>query len=281
MQFSMNGFSWSPWYGYNAQGIYFSLGNGSWGGNANEGAKWVLSRVRDRAGNISPVKSSLITYLKGPVLTKATVASVPSVSAKYFRLEGTNLMGVKSVEFAAKSIKTKQPATHNSSWVNGYFKIYGSTVIRFFPPQGLPPGDYTVKVKSLATTSNLLDVKITVNQTSIIRSAGGMIQNGLQTLIVTRGNQPVGSSVVIVASTSDQPSVLQGFYKFDIGNNFTDMFLFPEIGFNALGHKRISFPVMPSMVGLKAYFQAGYLNKNGTQTWPMPVSDVWSTTYVK
>ena len=37
-------------------------------------------------------------------------------------------------------------------------------------------------------------------------------------------------------------------------------------------------PTSSAYMGVKAYFQAGYLDSTNP-VWPMPVSDVWSTTY--
>jgi hypothetical protein len=93
---------------------------------------------------------------------------------------------------------------------------------------------------------------------------------------------PDDVTTIIVASTSDQPSVIQGVLHLDIGRAFTSYLLLPLIAFNAATDAaQIGFPVGPEMVGHRLYFQACFLHMTTQQPWPVPVSDVWSTNYIQ
>lgn len=281
MRFSLDGQQWTNgWKIYHTGDSALDLSDATLGGNSNEGVKWVHAQVRDKAGNLSAAFKVPITYLRAPVLRTATISSLPSVNAKYYRLTGAQLAGVNKISFAGKTITSKWNSTHNSAWVNGYFRIFGDTVIYLYPPQGLAPGSYEVQVHNAAAASNKLQLSVTANTGRVIRSAQTMLQNGLQTIYVTRGKLPVGTSTIIMASPSKQPSVLPGVFDFGIGKGFSAYFLLPELGFNAQGLAKLAFPVLPAVVGHTLYFQAGYLNQQ-QPVWPMPTSDVWATSYVK
>jgi hypothetical protein len=80
-------------------------------------------------------------------------------------------------------------------------------------------------------------------------------------------------------TVSNKPSVAPGFYNLAIGNNFTNLWLFPRIGFDANGVAAQKLNTVAAMKGLTIYMQAGLLDLTPSATWPLPVSDSFSTTY--
>ena len=206
--------------------------------------------------------------------------TLPHISSGHFVLKGTNLHTVHTVLFNSKGITNKYFAKHDSWWASGYYRNQGAGELWFYPPQGLAPGNYVCRVQSSTGISNSLLLSFTDQSQPVVRSSKAVFVGLDQTIMISRGPHPVGTMAFLTASTSNQPSVLPGLYKFGIGANFTQLVVLPGIPFNGNGVAQLTFPVIKSMNGLTAYFQVGYLNAAGP-IWPMPTSDIWSTTYVQ
>lgn len=72
MQYSFDGSTWSGLYTYTTSTRSFSVG--SFGGNTSQGTKTCYVRLRDAAGNYSPIKSDSIIYDSvAPVITTVSI----------------------------------------------------------------------------------------------------------------------------------------------------------------------------------------------------------------
>ena len=241
--------------------------------------KRVYVRVRDVAGNISFIRSSLITYIKRPILTTATTASLPSVNSDYFRIEGENLLGCRRSTSPGRTITTKWNSLHDSAWVNGYFRVFGSTAIRFYPPQGLTPGVYEFEVENVVGKSNKVQLTVTANKSRIIRSANKMLVNGLQSIIVTRGISATGSRRSSWSARATSPRSCPG-SSASISEQLHELLPVPAA---AVRQRRPGEGSLPGDSGDVEPYGAlpGWLPGSVSPIWPMPTSDVWTTSYVQ
>ncbi|MCA8954952.1 MAG: S8 family serine peptidase [Planctomycetes bacterium] len=280
VRLSLDQTTWGAWQAIPGGAIPVDLADPTLGGSGAQGLRIVRVQVRDKAGNLSAVRSDTIQYYKVPTLTGATVKALPNVTADHFVIHGTDLNTVTAVLFDNRPITAQYNSAHDSAWATGYMRNMGANTMWFYPPQGLQPGFYNFRVQGITGTSNPLVLTITSQPQKVIRSAAKVFSGLPHTLLVSRGDQPAGATAVILASTSNRPSVLPGVYHLGIGNNFTDLVMVPPLPFDKFGVATLAFPVVPSMVGVTAYFQAAYLDQ-AAPTWPIPVSDVWQTDYVK
>ena len=279
MQYSSDGSTWSTALPYQTTARSVDLSSN--GGNGNEGTKTLLVRLRDKAGNVSSPASAQITYERTPNLVAAPVGTLKAVNRSAYRLTGTDILGIQSVRFGTKTITQVWTNVHDNYWANGSFRIVSDSEVLIYPPQALTPATYAITVSNKSSTSNSLNVSVTKNTTSIIRTSAVMtVPGSVQTFAVARGNLPTRLSRAIIAvSLSNKPSVAPGFYNLAIGNNFTNLWPFPQIGFDANGVAAQKLNTVAAMKGLTIYMQAGLLDLTPSATWPLPVSDSFSTTY--
>ena len=171
-------------------------------------------------------------------------------------------------------------AAEHSWWAKGAFHVVSDTECRIYPPQGIDPGTYALRTYNGLSLSNAINIKVVRNQTPILRTNSILEPGQTQSFKVTKGNlNTTVARQFIIASLLRSPSRLLPIYDFEIGNNFTQMILFPNLPFDGNGVSSLDVPVVPSATGLTIYFEAGYID-GINPVWPMPSSDVWSTRYL-
>ncbi len=97
MRFSSNALSWTSWRSYSTASQSFTLS--LYGGSTAQGIKRVYAQVRDRAGNVSLIKSDTIAYDSiAPVISSvwinagAAYTNSPTVGVRVVGLGGPNRM---------------------------------------------------------------------------------------------------------------------------------------------------------------------------------------------
>ncbi|MCB9871410.1 MAG: S8 family serine peptidase [Planctomycetes bacterium] len=277
IQYSNNNSTWSGNFAYTT--AYRSVSLSAYGGNTAEGTKFVYARLVDGAGNVSTSQRVAVTYMAPPVITSTSTPSQQAVNKTYFRFIGSGFTETTLVSFGG-NIATKWTSLNEDWWANGAFRVISDTEIWVFPIQGLTPGTYGVRTYNGLSYSNTQNVTVAPTVGHILRTNNTLTAGATQTIKVTKdGLAPTVSQQFVMASIYKIPSVLPGIYNFGIGNNFTQLIFLPAFGFDGNGVSTVVFPTQATFKGVTGYFQSGYLDFTANVVWPMPASDVWSTTY--
>ncbi|MCB9871413.1 MAG: S8 family serine peptidase [Planctomycetes bacterium] len=277
VQYSNDNSTWSGNFAYTT--AYRSVSLSAYGGNTAEGTKFVYARLVDGAGNVSTSLRVAVTYMAPPVITSTSTPSQQAVNKTYFRFIGSGFTETTLVSFGG-NITTAWNSTNEDWWANGAFRVISDTEIWVFPIQGLTPGTYGVRTYNGLSYSNTQNVTVAPTVGHILRTNNTLTAGATQTIKVTKdGLAPTVSQQFVMASIYKIPSVLPGIYNFGIGNNFTQLIFLPAFGFDGNGVSTVVFPTQATFKGVTGYFQSGYLDFTANVVWPMPASDVWSTTY--
>ena len=130
-----------------------------------------------------------------PRVHSVTNTSVQNVSDEIVTIDGDVFAGVDSVEFGSSSV-TSQSAT---SWVSGWFRIVSDDQLELHPPQGLMPGNYSVRLRNATYYSEPFTVTITRATTRIL--GGPSTATGGFELIASRGGSS-SQSLALMTLTS-------------------------------------------------------------------------------
>lgn len=138
-----------------------------------------------------------------------------------FRIRGSVLGGVTRVDFGSRILTSQNP----SNWATGYYRIVDSTTVDVYPPQGLAPGAYTIRLRSGTALSGTLSVNITTNTSTFL--GGPTTATSPFELVLARGTAPANALVFLGLSFSNQMSVVPGVIALDIGNQFAELITWP------------------------------------------------------
>ncbi|MBK9387499.1 MAG: S8 family serine peptidase [Planctomycetes bacterium] len=279
ISYSLNGTSWSSFDPYTGFAQDFDLTNPALGGNTSEGTKIVYVRVADRAGNLSSVRSASIVYWRCPALTNATPASLPTVTTNAFYLQGTDLSDATAVLFGTRMITSRDLA----ELVEGVFFPSGDQALYLHPPQGLAPGQYTVRVINPACTSNGFTVTLTAPTTPALSTSTFPRASGTQSFVVHRGNLSASAVCYLALSPSNAPSVLPGLVNLGIGNSLTALLIL-DAPFPISSPTRVTtlgpYPLPAEIAGYSLYYQGIVLDLANPGTVPIPVTNVMRSLYL-
>lgn len=279
ISYSLDGTTWSTFDPYTGFATNFDLTNPALGGNANEGTKTVFARVADRAGNLSAVRSDSITYLRCPSISAVTPASQPTVTTNFFYLQGADFSDATAVMFGTRTITSRDLAT----LVDGVYFPAGDNAIYLHPPQGLAPGQYSVRVVNAACTSGAYTVTLTAPTSPALSTSSFPRASGTQTFVIHRGTMPATTSCWLALSPSNAPSVIPGLVSLGIGNAFASLSIL-ETSFPtgaSTGLARIGPLTLPaSFNGLVLHYQAILVDLANPSATPIPVTNVVRCQYL-
>ncbi len=268
MRYSANNSTWSGWFPYTTANRLINLS--SYGGNASEGVKRVYVQVRDRAANISAGKYDSILYLRCPVLSSVNPSTNFNVTGGYFRVTGSDLLGITRVDFGSRVITSTSP----DDWYTGYFRVVSDSVMYVYPPQGLVQGNYTIYAYNPACKSNGVTAGIVYPLSRIlacpVQLKGGKTLN----VLAHRGNMPVSTLTLLTLSASPAPSVIPGLISLSHGGGFGPTFLAWPVLVNhhpVTGVARWTIPT-PAGVAGTFYFQAVMVDPSNPMVTPLRVS---------
>jgi hypothetical protein len=213
------------------------------------------------------------SFSRTPWLGVPTVASVPNVGDAGFDLPGEGLEQVISVDLSSTTITSQSPST----WHDGWFEKVSPTRLRVYPPQGMVPGTYQLRARSLSGLGNARSVSLT-RATQFAAKAADTV-NGAQpfAVVCSRGNVSGNAFVVLGFSLDQIPSVLPGTISLGIGNNFTTLWTSDTRNFGLLsGAVRWDFPPLGPLPRL--HLQATALDPNLLFPMPLPVTPVETVT---
>ncbi|MCC6672879.1 MAG: S8 family serine peptidase [Planctomycetes bacterium] len=279
MSVSLDGSTWSAWSPFVQTIPSLNLAEPSLGGNASEGTKTVYVRVRDRAGNVSTTVSDSITYLRCPQIGSLSQTTFPSVEPNAIVVNGSDIQGVTAVIFGSRTITN----TRLENMLDGAFLISGDSLLYLHPPQGLPPGQYTVRLVNAACTSNGVVVNLVAPTTPRLATSTFPRAGGPQTVLVHKGALSSSAVSYLALSPSNAPSSLPGTIELGIGAGFTSLTLLPV----GLGHDPVTgvarfgpFGTPPGIAGAVLHFQGIVVDLGNPGLRPIPVTNVVRSQYV-
>ncbi len=279
ISYSLDGSTWSTFDPFTGFATNFDLANAAIGGNSNEGQKTVYARVADRAGNLSAVRSASITFLRCPSLSGASPATMPTISTSAFYIQGADLGDATALQFGTHTITNRDLAY----LVDGVFFPAGDNAVFVHPPQGLAPGQYSIRVVNAACTSNAITVALTAPTTPALSTSTFPRVGVGQTWMVHRGSLPATTVCYLALSPSNVPSVIQGVVSLGIGNAFTSLTVLatPFPTDVTTGLARIGPIALPtSLVGQVVYHQMILVDLANPTARPLPVTGVVRSQYL-
>lgn len=272
MRLSSDNATWSAWQAFTSPVAYNLAANG---GNSNEGTKTVWVQVRDRAGNISAAGADRIEYLRVPATASSSPTSLPNVTEGFFRLNGTDFVGVTEVLFDASSITS----TSVDDWHAGYYRVVNDTTLDVYPPQAQATGGHTLRLRNLAGLSNVQNVALAFQASAVLRTHATLTAGRPQTIFTSSGPNAGAYVSFLCLSPSNLPSNLPGIVSLEIGNGFTSLTLLSIAFPRNLATRAATigpFPTSDSMLGASLYFEAlTFL----APAFPLPTTDSWRTLY--
>jgi len=215
MRFSSNGVTWTPFRNFSTGSQSFDLA--TFGGNTAQGTKRVFAEVRDRAGNLSSLRSDTILYQVLPKVTSSTGTTYTVIHDNTVTLIGTGFSTVDRVLVGARLIQSKNP----DDWNDGWFKVLSNTKIEVHPPQNFAPGTYPCVVRNGSISSNAVSLKVVLNPTA--RTGVPPTQKSGRVLHVytARGPRPATTLSILTFSVSGKPLVIPGLISLGHGGNTT------------------------------------------------------------
>ena len=270
LQYSNNGTTWSPWTNY-VPSFFASLT--SYGGTTSAGTKRVDVRLRDAAGNVGLYCTDTIVYLRQPQITGGTTTSLTNVTRGYYRLTGSGFTGADRVDFGTKVITSLWSSKHEDWWGEGAFRLISDGVIYVYPPQGLAPGKYGVRVRNPLLGGNAFNVAVFYETGRKLYCNSTITAGSPLTINVARSSsEPATTPCIIDFSPHRIPSVAPGIVSLEIGNNFSTLFEFPVMPFHPTTRTlTVTVPTLTVHKGLTVYLEAVYLRN----PLPIPTTNSW------
>ena len=210
----------------------------------------------------------LPSFPRRPELTGFSPSSLGNVGNTPFLLQGERLDLTTSVLCGLTTITSQSRTT----WQDGYFLILSPTTIALYLPQGLLPGNYTVRARNAQGSSSPVNVAVVANANFQL---GTPIQVGINQsfeVLASRGSLSANALCVFCISTSNLPSNAPGVVDLGIGNQWSDLLTSSFGGFDAA--TRCATLVVPPMPFPLAYFQAAAFDVNNINPFPLPVTNV-------
>jgi hypothetical protein len=157
-------------------------------------------------------------------VTGANVTSAPNVTRTAIRLQGQRLGYVNRVSFGGRII-----SNDDSNDVRfGYVRADSDTQVSVIPPQGMPIGIHQVLVGNGACWSSPISITLTEPAAPALVSPVELeIAEPVRLFGAKGAGNSMQSQLQLVISTSSVPSVLPNVVSLGLGNQFTDMFLWP------------------------------------------------------
>ncbi|MEZ5963557.1 MAG: S8 family serine peptidase [Planctomycetota bacterium] len=272
VRLSSDNATWSAWQAFTSPVAYNLSSNG---GNANEGNKTVYVQVRDQAGNVSSSRNDSIQYLRLPAITSSTPTDLPNVTEGFFRLAGSDFVGVTEVQFDGAAITSTNP----DNWDTGYFRIVNDSTLDVYPPQARPTGGHTLRLRNAAGLSNVQNVSLSFPTSLTLRTHSSLTAGANQTIFTSSGPSGGAFASYLALSPSNLPSTLPGVVSFQIGNSFSSLTLL-SVAFPHNAATRAAtigpLPTNPSMLGAILYYQALTF---AVPSLPLPTTNSWQTIY--
>jgi CubicO group peptidase (beta-lactamase class C family) len=202
-----------------------------------------------------------------PRVHEVTVATLPNVTDAAFQIEGEVLSGVDRIDFEGTNITSRLSTT----WADGWFRIVDDQHLEIFPPQGLMPGAYTLRLWNGLAVSEPFDVTITRATTHVLGAPSSSFA-GFE-VIAARGGSSTRAQALLCYSFSDTPSVLSGIVDLGIGARFTQLWTWPTTAtFNLFtGCARWQVPDIGTAT---LHFQAVIVDPSAINQPPYPTTNV-------
>jgi hypothetical protein len=153
-----------------------------------------------------------------------------------------------------------------------YFLILSPTTIALYLPQGLLPGNYTVRARNAQGSSSPVNVAVVANANFQLGTPIQVDINQSFEVLASRGSLSANALCVFCISTSNLPSNAPGVVDLGIGNQWSDLLTSSFGGFDAA--TRCATLVVPPMPFPLAYFQAAAFDVNNINPFPLPVTNV-------
>ena len=279
MSFSLDGSTWSTWTPYAAGLPGFDLTAAALGGTSAEGTKTVHARVRDRAGNVSSVATDSIQYLRCARIDSIAPATAPTVSIDALVLTGADFLGVTAVQFGSLTITN----TRLENMLDGALLVANDSMIYLHAPQGLLPGQYSVRLVNAACSSNAFPVTLAAPTTPRLATSTFPKAGQTQTWLVHKGSASASCVSYLALSPSNAPSSLPGLISLGIGANFTSITLLPTGISNdpATGVARFGpLPLPVALANQVLHYQALVVDLTNPNLRPIPVTNTVRSQYV-
>ena len=210
----------------------------------------------------------LPSFPRRPELTGFSPSSLGNVGNTPFLLQGERLDLTTSVLCGLTTITSQSPTT----WQDGYFLILSPTTIALYLPQGLLPGNYTVRASNAQGSSSPVNVAVVANANFQLGTPIRVGSNQSFEVIASRGALSANALCVFCISTSNLPSDAPGVVNLGLGNQWSDLLTSPFDGFDA-ATRSVTF-VVPPMPFPLAYFQAAAFDVGNPNPFPLPVTNV-------
>lgn len=188
-----------------------------------------------------------------PVISSVTPNVVPAVNVDgsiVISVAGTGFNGLTGVSVDGVALSSFPPV----------FTV-SDTLVTFPMPEVSKLGNVTVEIQHPGGNASAQLTVIANNPPvlEIANSAPAFVFTAIP-LDITMGAAPL-DIMFLMASTSNAPTSLPGFFDAAIGNNFTELFLLGDHQINPItGRADLQMPIVGLPIGLNAYFQAGRLS---------------------
>ncbi|MFO1054616.1 MAG: serine hydrolase [Planctomycetota bacterium] len=202
-----------------------------------------------------------------PRVTGVSPATLPNVTDQPFVIEGEVLTGVDRVAFGSTTITSRS----GSTWADGWFEIRDDRHLAVFPPQGLLPTTYSIRLYNGLYASPSIDVSLS-RQTARILGGPSSSRTGFD-LVASRGASSSSADALLCFSLLATPSSLPGVVDLGIGAGFTQIWTWPTtVPFNLLtGAARWS---VPDLGPATLHFQALIVDPRSINPLPFPTTNV-------
>ncbi len=255
---------------YRSDGVAIAVFDGKQNSNANRDT---LNTLADAvatwpAHDLFPTYGLAAFQRVCPRVYGVQNTSLPNVTDSPFVIDGDVLAGVDRISFGSHTITSRG----SNTWADGWFRIVSDDRIELYPPQGLVPTTYTVRLHNSIFTSTPFDVSLT-RQTTLTLGGPNTALAGFE-LVAARGPASSQSLALLCLSDSNRPSSAPGIVDLGLGNNFASLITWPiAVPFGLLsGAARWSIPRVPGTW----YFQTAIADPNARNPLPMPVTNVRS-----
>ncbi|MFT7464830.1 MAG: choice-of-anchor B domain-containing protein [Pseudohongiellaceae bacterium] len=155
--------------------------------------------------------------------------------------------------------------------------VKGDQVIHFRMPLVSAAGFNDITVSGPGGASPVAQIEVQLPSGGPVLDTGDVQQPIGDTLLVAIGSQP-GDLIFPAVSFTQSPSVVPGKVAFDIGNNFSDLFLLPSLVANGAGVTGFTTVIPAAGLGVTVYWQAAVVDPQ--QGLPASVTPVTTTMIV-
>ncbi len=199
--------------------------------------------------------------------------SLPTLTDQGIVLAGDNLAWIELVGLNWDL----SPRGEAVRWYSGYFKVLDNQHIEFHPRPGQAAGVYNVFAYNPAIPTNTIQMQLTAPATPQV-FAEPTVASFYTTHVLIHSGPVIGPSLsLVVLSQTYGASVAPGIASLDIGNNFTDLVLDPNVYAHdpATGIAEANYgPIDPSLMGQHFWFQ-GLVIDLAVGTFPLPATNAW------